>query len=99
MDGNCSITQGDLYLEDLMKDSHYEPSTDDTTLIEAMAHVEYDDFLDELAKKQQKLADIRRLKDAGYTNKEIAQFLQMKENIVGNDVRCIKEIEIEYYKN
>lgn len=61
-----------------------------------MAHIEYEDFLDALAQKQPKLADIRRLKDAGYTNKEIAKFLKMNENTVGNDVRRIKEIEIKY---
>lgn len=55
-----------------------------------MAHIEYEDFLDALAQKQPKLAKIRRLKDARYTN---------KENTVGNDVRRIKEFEIKYNKN
>ncbi len=50
----------------LKANSHYEPSTDDTTRNEVMAHIEYEDFLDALAQKQPKLADIRRLKD-GYT--------------------------------
>lgn len=98
-DGDCSITHGELYIEDLKANSHYEPSTDDTTRNEAMAHIEYEDFLEELAKNQPKLADIRRLKDAGYTNKEIAKFLKMKENTVGNDVRRIKEFEIKYNKD
>lgn len=98
-DGDCSFTHGELYIEDLKANSHYEPSTDDTTRNEAMAHIEYEDFLEELAKNQPKLADIRRLKDAGYTNKEIAKFLKMKENTVGNDVRRIKEIEIKYNKD
>ena len=87
-----------LSIEDLKANSHYEPSTGDITHNEAMAHIEYEDFLEELAKNQPKLADIRRLKDAGYTNKEIAKFLKMKENSVGNDVRRIKEIEIKYNK-
>ncbi len=98
-DGDCSITHGELYIEDLNANSHYEPSTDDITHNEAMAHIEYEDLLDALAQKQPKLAKIRRLKDAGYTNKEIAKFLHLKENTVGNDVRRIKEFEIKYNKD
>lgn len=98
-DGDCSITHGELYIEDLKANSHYEPSTGDITHNEAMAHIEYEDFLEELAKNQPKLANIRRLKDAGYTNKEIAKFLHLKENTVGNDVRRIKEFEIKYNKD
>lgn len=97
-DGDCSITHGELYIEDLKANSHYEPSTDDTTHDETMAHIEYEDFLDALAQKQPKLAKIRRLKDAEYTNKEIAKFLHLKENTIGNDVRRIKEFKIKYNK-
>lgn len=97
-DGDCSITHGELYIEDLKANSHYEPSTDDTTHDETMAHIEYEDFLDVLAQKQPKLAKIRRLKDAEYTNKEIAKFLHLKENTIGNDVRRIKEFKIKYNK-
>lgn len=47
-DGDCSITHSELYIEDLKANSHYEPSTDDITHDEAMAHIEYKDFLDAL---------------------------------------------------
>ena len=55
-DGDCSFTHGELYIEDLKANNHCEPSTDDTTRNEAMAHIEYEDFLEELAKNQPKLA-------------------------------------------
>ncbi len=98
-DGGCGVTHGEVSLDQMMTDSHFEPSIMDTTSDEAITNLDYEDFLDSLAQVQQKLADICRLKNEGYKIKEIAKFLKMKENTVGNDIRRIKALEIQYFKN
>ena len=76
-----------------------EVTGEDRTSQDALAQAEYDEILDVLAEKAPKLADICRLKLAGYTNDEIGQMLHLNSNTIGTDMRRIRETVINYNKD
>ena len=62
----------------------------------ALGQAEYDEILDVLAKKQPKLADVCKLKLAGYTKDEIGLILHLNSNTIGTDMHRIRETIIDY---
>lgn len=94
MNGKAMAPQQVTYIEELD-----EVTGEDRTSHDALAQVEYEEILDVLAKKAPKLADICRLKLAGYTNDEIGQMLHLNSNTIGTDMRRIRETVINYNNN
>ncbi len=85
-------------IEDLKKNSSWEPATEDTTSSEAMGHVLYDELICFLAKHQKKLAKIKLLEDEGYSVKEIHEILDLSTNTIYTDRKRIKKLENEFFK-
>ncbi|MGO4995996.1 helix-turn-helix transcriptional regulator [Oribacterium sp. Sow4_G1_1] len=94
MNGTAMAPQQVTYIEELD-----EVTGEDRTSQDALGKAEYDEILDMLAKKAPKLADICRLKLAGYTNDEIGQMLHLNSNTIGTDMRRIRETVINYNNN
>lgn len=91
MNGTAMAPQQVAYIEELD-----EVTGEDRTSQDALGKAEYDEILDVLAKKAPKLADICRLKLAGYTNDEIGEMLHLNSNTIGTDMRRIRETVINY---
>ena len=94
MNGTAMAPQQVTYIEELD-----EVTGEDRTSQDALGKAEYDEILDVLAQKAPKLADICRLKLAGYTNDEIGQMLHLNSNTIGTDMRRIREAVINYNKD
>ena len=94
VNGTAMAHQQVTYIEELD-----EVTGEDWTSQDALGKAEYDEILDVLAKKAPKLADICRLKLAGYTNDEIGQMLHLNSNTIGTDMRRIRETVINYNNN
>ena len=94
MNGTAMPAQQVTYIEELD-----EVTGEDRTSQDALGKAEYDEILDVLAQKAPKLADICRLKLAGYTNDEIGQMLHLNSNTIGTDMRRIREAVINYNKD
>lgn len=94
MNGTAMAPQQVTYIEELD-----EVTGEDRTSQDALAQAEYEEILNVLVKKAPKLADICRLKLAGYTNDEIGQMLHLNSNTIGTDMRRIRETVINYNKD
>ena len=92
--GAASARQEVPYNEELDK-----VTVEDQTSRMALGQAEYDEILDVLTQKQPKLAEICKLKLAGYTNDEIGQMLHLNSNTIGTDMRRIREMIIDYNKD
>lgn len=96
--GKDMETNQTSYIEDLKKNSNWEPATEDTTSSEAMGHVLYDELICFLAKHQKKLAKIKLLEDEGYSVKEIHEILDLSINTIYTDRKRLKKLENEFFK-
>ena len=94
MNGTAMAPQQVTYIEELD-----EVTGEDRTSQDALGKAEYEEILNVLAKKAPKLADICRLKLAGYTNDEIGKMLHLNSNTIGTDMRRIRETVINYNNN
>lgn len=86
------------YIEDLKKNSNWEPATEDITSTEAMGRILYNELINFLAKHQKKLAQIKLLEDEGYSVKEIHEMLDLPSNTIYSDRKRIKKLEGEFFK-
>lgn len=86
------------YIEDLKKNSNWEPATEDITSTEAMGRILYDEFINFLAKHQKKLAQIKLLEDEGFSVNEIHEILDLPSNTIYSDRKRIKKLESEFFK-
>lgn len=96
--GKDMETNQTSYIEDLKKNSNWEPATEDTTSSETMGHVLYDELICFLAKHQKKLAKIKLLEDEGYSVKEIHEILDLSINTIYTDRKRIEKLEKEFFK-
>ena len=86
------------YIEDLKKNSNWEPATEDITSTEAMGRILYDELINFLAKHQKKLAQIKLLEDEGFSVNEIHKILDLPSNTIYSDRKRIKKLESEFFK-
>ena len=96
--GKDMETNQTSYIEDLKKNSNWEPATEDITSTEAMGRILYDELINFLAKHQKKLAQIKLLEDEGFSVNEIDKILDLPSNTIYSDRKRIKKLESEFFK-
>ncbi len=96
--GNLNnVTADDVYLEDMMTDTNWEPSTDDTTSGTAMAHVMEDEFKEYLAHHQKKLRTIYEDNICGLDAAKIAAKHGYNINTTYRYLKKIKKLADEFF--
>lgn len=92
-----SNVAGNVYLEDMMADSNWEPATTDITSETVMADIEEAEFKDYLAHHQKKLRTIYEENMKGLGVADIATKYGFNENTTYRDLQRIKKFAKKFF--